>query len=102
LTSLNIEAAALVLDPECPSKDQGIFIELRGLGGLDPASGASHVGDADGVLPVLTRPTYSSMSFGLLPAAVIRVGFSIRVGIATSVEPVQLRAYHGQNRQGSS
>jgi hypothetical protein len=31
--------------------------------------------------PVLTRPTYSSMSFGLLPAAVIHEGFSISVGI---------------------
>ena len=31
--------------------------------------------------PLLARPTYSSISFGLLPAAVTRVGFSIRVGI---------------------
>jgi hypothetical protein len=30
---------------------------------------------------VFTRPTTSSMSFGLLPAAVMRVGCSIRVGI---------------------
>jgi hypothetical protein len=32
----------------------------------------------------LTRPTYSSMSFGLLPAAVMRVGCGIRVGMGLS------------------
>jgi len=31
--------------------------------------------------PVFTRPTYSSTGYGLLPAAVTRVGFSIRVGM---------------------
>jgi hypothetical protein len=31
--------------------------------------------------PLVTRPTYSSIRFGLLPAASMRVGFSIRVGI---------------------
>jgi|HubBroStandDraft_2_1064218.scaffolds.fasta_scaffold337242_2 hypothetical protein len=30
---------------------------------------------------VLTRPTYSSMSFGLLPADWMRVGWEIRVGM---------------------
>ena len=32
--------------------------------------------------PVFTRPMYSSMIFGLLPAAVMRVGVEISVGIA--------------------
>jgi hypothetical protein len=31
--------------------------------------------------PLFTLPTYSSISFGLLPAAVIRVGFPISVGM---------------------
>src|SRR5262249_19959952 len=31
--------------------------------------------------PVFTLPTYSSISFALVPSAVTRVGFSIRVGI---------------------
>jgi hypothetical protein len=30
---------------------------------------------------VLTRPTYSSMSLGLVPAGVMRVGLGIRVGM---------------------
>jgi hypothetical protein len=30
---------------------------------------------------VLTRPTYSSMSLGLFPAGVMRVGLGIRVGM---------------------
>jgi hypothetical protein len=34
--------------------------------------------------PLLTRPTYSSMTFGLLPAASVRVGVSISVGIVFS------------------
>ncbi len=34
--------------------------------------------------PLLARPTYSSISFGLLPAASMRVGFSISVGISIS------------------
>ena len=33
--------------------------------------------------PEFTRPMYSSMIFGLLPAAVMRVGVEIIVGIAT-------------------
>src|SRR6185369_7151962 len=32
-------------------------------------------------VPLFTRPTYSSMIFGLFPAASIRVGCAIRVGI---------------------
>jgi hypothetical protein len=35
---------------------------------------------------VLTRPTYSSMSFGLLPAAWMRVGCAMIVGMSSSVE----------------
>src|SRR5262249_41064794 len=38
--------------------------------------------------PELTRPTYSSISFGLLPAASIRVGLAINLG--TVVPPCSL------------
>src|SRR6185436_6906076 len=34
------------------------------------------------VVPEFTRPTYSSMSLGLLPAATMRVAFGIRIGVA--------------------
>src|SRR5262245_36464580 len=33
------------------------------------------------VVPELTRPTYSSMAFGLLPAATMRVAFGMRMGV---------------------
>src|SRR4030095_9441030 len=33
------------------------------------------------VVREFTRPTYSSMSFGLLPAATMRVAFGIRTGV---------------------
>src|SRR4051812_2457312 len=36
-------------------------------------------GEKAGRQTVLTRPTYSSINFGLVPAAVTRVGFSIKV-----------------------
>jgi hypothetical protein len=40
--------------------------------------------------------TYSSISFGLLPAAVIRVGFSISVGIVVSFTTFRM-SLHGWN-----
>src|SRR5947209_13290772 len=33
-------------------------------------------------VPELTRPTYSSINFGLLPAAVTRLGWEISMGFA--------------------
>jgi hypothetical protein len=33
-----------------------------------------------------TLPMYSSMSFGLFPAAVMRVGWEIKVGMSAPVE----------------
>ena len=51
-----------------------VLVELRRLAGLDPALRAVHVGDAEASSPELTRPMYSSICLGLLPAAVIRVG----------------------------
>lgn len=44
-----------------------------------------------------TRPMNSSMSFGLFPAAVIREGFSIKVGILN-----QARCFNGSTAQGAS
>src|SRR5262249_54157564 len=34
------------------------------------------------LVPEFTRPTYSSMLLGLLPAATMRVAFGIRIGVA--------------------
>src|ERR1700752_341335 len=41
--------------------------------------------------PVLTRPAYSSMSFGLVPAASTRLGLSISSGIALNLQPLAQR-----------
>jgi hypothetical protein len=61
--------------------------------------------------PEFTRPMYSSMIFGLLPAAVMRVGVEMSVGIAirvygiaVSIAIVNRRAHlaarqHGQKRK---
>src|SRR4051812_36524686 len=38
--------------------------------------------------PLLTRPAYSSISFGLVPAASTRLGLSIRSGIAARLQPL--------------
>src|SRR5829696_8781333 len=38
--------------------------------------------------PVFTRPAYSSMSFGLVPAASTRLGLSISCGIRATLQPL--------------
>lgn len=49
---------------------------------LHPAAGAPHLRYAHRRVALFTRPMYSSMSFGLLPAASILVAFSISVAWA--------------------
>src|SRR5829696_3528940 len=41
--------------------------------------------------PVFTRPAYSSMSFGLVPAASTRLGLSISWGIPATLQPLAQR-----------
>ena len=47
------------------------------------------------LVPVLTRPTYSSMSLGLLPAHFTVVGLSIRFGLC-ALETEHAVGFHGQ------
>jgi hypothetical protein len=55
--------------------------EFRRLPRFNQPSGLRMCATLAAEVPLFTRPTYSSMIFGLFPAASIRVGCAIRVGI---------------------
>ena len=77
LSGANLQGAAFVFHPQHSLEHDRELIELRSLAGLNPSTWATLVDD---VLE-LTRPMYSSMSLGLFPAASMRVGWEMRVGI---------------------
>src|SRR5215208_8330159 len=49
--------------------------------------------------PVFTRPAYSSMSFGLVPAASTRLGLSISCGMPARLQPL---AHRGRSPAGEA
>src|SRR3954451_1411630 len=47
LSRLDVESAAMAFDPQETFENQGVFVELRSLPGLNPAFRAPHMGYAD-------------------------------------------------------
>ena len=66
-------------DFERPCEDQRIFVEFRSLAGLFPACGLFMRATLASMVWEFTRPIYSLMIFGLLPAASIIEGVGISV-----------------------
>jgi MFS superfamily sulfate permease-like transporter len=53
----------------------------------DPARLLTATATLSALVPEFTRPTYSSIAFGLFPAATMRVGASMSCGMATDGDP---------------
>ena len=68
------------------AQHERVLVELRRLPGLHPARrGSSSARRSPPASPVFTRPTYSSIRFGLFPAAWTIVGFSISRAMAARI-----------------
>jgi len=75
-----------MIPPRCSTRKQAledhcIFVELRRLARLDPAAWTAHVGNAHLARAAVDSADVFVDEFGLLPAAVMRVGFSMCLGI---------------------
>ena len=79
------QLAGLGLHDQRAVQDDRELIELRPLPWFSPAGRAAHVRDAQPLLPVFARPTYSSISFGGSPAAATRLGRLISSGMPASI-----------------
>jgi hypothetical protein len=75
LSCLQVEDAIFVRHAERAFEHDGELIEFRCLARFNPAARTAHVRDAE--------PRFAGVIFGLLSAAVLRVGVEISVGIAT-------------------
>ncbi len=70
----DIQFAAFVLYPQSAFQDDGEFVELRVCPGSSQPCGLRMWATLTPEVLVLTRPMNSSISFGLVPAARMRVG----------------------------
>jgi hypothetical protein len=84
LASGDVHEAVLMGEAKRPLDYDSEFVEFRFLARFNPTAWAAHVGHAEA--PEFTRPTNSSINFGLLPAAVMRVGVEMNVGMDSSFQ----------------
>ena len=85
LTSTHIEHRAFTLDSQHPAQNDRDFLELRALPGFLHPPGDVIRAMLTSECPELTRPAYSSMRFGLLPAGWMIDGACISLGIVSRV-----------------
>jgi hypothetical protein len=74
LACMNVMYPFLCFDPKHPPQHDGVLVKFRGLSGLLQPDGLCMRATLISEVCELTRPINSSMSFGLLPAARVRVG----------------------------
>jgi hypothetical protein len=84
LSGVYIQRPVVVSDSQRSFEHDGELVELGRLGSTQPA-GLRIWAMLRRASPEFTRPTNSSMSFGLLPAAVMRTGLMISFGIKSLV-----------------
>ena len=77
LAGLNVEAALLVRNAQRAFQHDCVFVEFGRLPGFNQPEGLFMCATLTGEVPEFTRPIYSWMIFGLLPADSIRMGLEI-------------------------
>ena len=75
-----------MLDVQRAVEDERVLVEVGPLAGSTQPDGERMWATLTRLSPVLTRPAYSSISFGLVPAASTRLGPSISCGMAGTLE----------------
>ena len=86
LSSGDVHETILMREAEGAFQHDCEFVELRFLAGFNPAARAAHVGHAEARLTGVHPAMNSSINFGLLPAAVMRVGAEMSFGMDSSFQ----------------
>jgi hypothetical protein len=81
LTSFDVDDTAFVLDAKRAPKHDGDFLERWALTGLTPPLGDTMRATLTEAWPEFTRPAYSSIRLGGVPAACTMAGASISLGM---------------------